>query len=123
MEKKTVILTGASGNLGQVVVKKFLSEKYRVVGTIIANDPVVLEIQDLDFEKAVLDLIDENATGQFVQDVIRKYGQIDIAVLTVGGFAMGNIADTTSKDLMNQYKLNFQTAYHVARPVFQHLLK
>ena len=123
MEKKTVIVTGASGNLGQVVVKKFLSEKYRVVGTIIANDPVVLEIQDLDFEKAVLDLIDENATGQFVQDVIRKYGQIDIAVLTVGGFAMGNIADTTSKDLMNQYKLNFQTAYHVARPVFQQMLK
>lgn len=122
MRKKTVIVTGASGNLGQAVVKKFLSEKYRVVGTIIHNDPVVLEIQDPGFEIAMLDLVDENAAGQFVKDVIRKYGQIDIAVLTVGGFAMGNIAETTSEGLMNQYKLNFQTVYHVARPVFQQML-
>ena len=122
MEKKTVIVTGASGNLGQAVVKKFLSEKYRVVGTIIHNDPVVLEIQDPGFEIAMLDLVDENAAGQFVKDVIRKYGQIDIAVLTVGGFAMGNIAETTSEGLLNQYKLNFQTVYHVARPVFQQML-
>ena len=122
MGKKTVIVTGASGNLGQAVVKKFLSEKYRVVGTIIPNDPVVFEIQDSGFEIAMLDLVDENAAGQFVKDVIRKYGQIDIAVLTVGGFVMGNIAETTSEGLMNQYKLNFQSAYHVARPVFQQML-
>ena len=29
---KTVIVTGASGNLGQAVVKKFLSEGHKVIG-------------------------------------------------------------------------------------------
>ena len=32
---KTAIVTGASGNLGQAVVKKFIGEGYFVVGTIL----------------------------------------------------------------------------------------
>ena len=44
MKNKTAIVTGASGNMGQAVVKKFLAEGYNVVGTIIPNDPVPFEI-------------------------------------------------------------------------------
>src|SRR5687767_13434780 len=40
---KLAIVTGASGNLGQVVVKKFLVEGFKVIGTVIPNDPVPLE--------------------------------------------------------------------------------
>lgn len=39
MKNKTVIVTGASGNMGQAVIKKFLTQGYNVVGTIIPNDP------------------------------------------------------------------------------------
>ena len=37
----TAIVTGASGNLGQAVVKKFIAEGYKVIGTVIPNDPVL----------------------------------------------------------------------------------
>ena len=40
---KTAIVTGASGNLGQEVVKKFISEGYNVVGTVVPNDPVPMD--------------------------------------------------------------------------------
>ena len=36
---------------------------------------------------------------------------------------MGNIADTSTKDLGKQFKLNVETAYNVARPVFVQMLK
>ena len=59
---------------------------------------------------------------ELIRSVIEKYKNIDAAILTVGGFAMGKMADTKAADIFKQYKLNFETAYHVARPVFAQML-
>lgn len=120
---KTAIVTGASGNMGQAVVKKFLAEGYNVVGTIIPNDPVLFEINDAKLEKVIVDLMDEADSEKFVQDVIARHGSIDAVVLTVGGFAAGKIAETKTADIHKQYKLNFETAYNVARPSFVQMMQ
>ena len=36
---------------------------------------------------------------------------------------MGKIADTKTADVQKQYKLNFETAYNTARPVFVKMIK
>jgi len=123
MKNKTAIVTGASGNMGQAVIKKFLAEGYNVVGTIIPNDPVPFEVDDAKLEKVIVDLMNEDDSAKFVQDVIARYGSVDAAVLTVGGFAMGKIAETKTADVNKQYKLNFETAYNVARPCFVQMLQ
>ncbi len=115
---KTAIVTGASGNLGQAVVKKFIGEGYKVIGTVIPNDPVPMDFPSDHFEKIVVDLSSEDDSQTAVAAAVSKYGAIDAAVLTVGGFAMGDIANTKTSDIMNQYQLNFETAYNIARPVF-----
>jgi NAD(P)-dependent dehydrogenase (short-subunit alcohol dehydrogenase family) len=120
---KTVIVTGASGNLGQAVVKKYLSEGYTVIGTVIPNDPVKLDFPADRFEAIVVDLLNDAETGKFVEGVISKYNSVDAAVLTVGGFAMGTVVETKTEDILKQYKLNFETAYNLARPVFAQMLK
>ena len=120
---KTAIVTGASGNLGQAVVTKFIAEGYNVVGTVIPNDLVPINFPPENFEKAVVDLTDEDDTQKFVNAVIAKYEAIDVAIFTVGGFAMGSIADTASSDILEQYRLNFETAYNIARPVFLQMMK
>ena len=120
---KTVIVTGASGNMGQAVIKKFLAEGYHVVGTIIPNDPVPFDINDPKLDKVIVDLMSEEDSDKFIKSVIAKYGNIDAAVLTVGGFAKGKIAETKTADVYKQYKLNFETAYNVARPVFVQMMQ
>lgn len=120
---QTALITGASGNLGQAVVKKFLEEGFHVVGTVIPDDPVKLSIDHPVFETSTANLMDEEAAGKLVSSVAEKRGSIDAAILTVGGFAMGSIADTSSADIQKQYKLNFETAYNVARPVFLQMMK
>lgn len=40
---KIAIVTGASGNMGQAVVKKFIDEGYKVIGTVVPNDPVPMD--------------------------------------------------------------------------------
>jgi NAD(P)-dependent dehydrogenase (short-subunit alcohol dehydrogenase family) len=120
---KTAIVTGASGNLGQAVINKFLAEGIKVTGTVIHNDPSKVDSSNPDFEAVVADLMDEDKAKEFVDGVILKYKIVDIAVLTVGGFAAGKIAETKTADVMKQYKLNFETAYNVARPVFTQMMK
>jgi NAD(P)-dependent dehydrogenase (short-subunit alcohol dehydrogenase family) len=123
MQKKTVIVTGASGNLGQAVVKKFMDEGYFVVGTVVPNDRVEINFSADSFEKVIADLTNEEDSQKFVDSVVSKYGSINVAVLTVGGFAMGGIAETKISDINKQYKLNFETAYNTARPCFLQMLK
>ncbi len=120
---KTAIVTGASGNLGKAVTKKFIEEGYFVTGTILSNDSALLNFPTDKFEKVVVNLEDEDGSQKFVDDVISKRKNIDAAVLTVGGFAMGSIAETKTSDIFQQYKLNFETAYNVARPVFMQMMK
>jgi NAD(P)-dependent dehydrogenase (short-subunit alcohol dehydrogenase family) len=120
---KVVIVTGASGNLGQAVVKKFLTEGCYVIGTIVPNDPVTISIKDKNFETVTVDLMNEEGSAQFIASVIKNHGQLDVAILTVGGFAMGKIADTKTADMLKQYKLNFETAYNTARPIFNQMMQ
>ena len=120
---KTAIVTGASGNMGQAVVKKFIDEGYKVVGTVIPNDPVPVDFPTDKFEKIVVDLMNEDDSNEFIGNIVSKYGSVDAAVLTVGGFAMGSVAETKTADITKQYKLNFETAYNVARPIFTQMMK
>ena len=120
---KTAIVTGASGNLGQAVIKKFLAEGFHVTGTLIPDDPFKPDFDSKNFEAAILDLADEKAAAKLVTDQVEKHKQVDAAILTVGGFAMGNIADTSTADILKQYRLNFETAYNMARPLFSQMKK
>ena len=120
---KIAVVTGASGNLGQAVVKKFIAGGYKVTGTILNNDITDFNFPEDQFEKVVVDLMNETESKKFVDAVVEKNGSVDVAVLTVGGFAMGDIASTVTADIMKQYSLNFETAYNIARPAFVQMMQ
>ncbi len=120
---KTVIITGANGHLGAAVVAHFLENGYRVVATVL-NAYMLSDLQTHpNLELEVVDLTQESSSADFVQSVIAKYDNIHAALLLVGGFAMGNIATTGMADIRKQIALNFETAYHVAKPVFAQMKK
>lgn len=120
---KTAIVTGAFGNLGQAIVKKFIDEGYFVTGTVMPHDKSHIDFPADRFEKYIVDLTNEEEVQKFIEAVISKHGNIDAAILTAGGFAMGKIADTKASDIFDQYKMNFETAYNTARPVFIQMLQ
>ena len=110
-------------NLGQAVVKKFIACGYKVIGTVTHYDPGLLNFSADVFEKAVVDLMNEDDSAAFTSLVIDKYKALDAFVLAVGGFVMGKIAETSTADIHKQYKLNFETVYNVVRPVFVQMMK
>ena len=120
---KTAIVTGAMGNLGLPIVKKFIDNNYRVFGTVAPNEAVPVDLPPDKFENVIVDLMSEEESTNFVADIISKHNSIDVAILTVGGFAIGSVTETKTSDIAKQYKLNFETAFNVARPVFREMLR
>jgi NAD(P)-dependent dehydrogenase (short-subunit alcohol dehydrogenase family) len=121
---KTCLVTGAHGNMGRALVERFLADGFAVIGA----DATLPSASSASFtsthyESHAVDLMNEEAANAFVQSLIAKHSRIDVAMLTVGGFAMGSIAETKTSDILQQYKLNFETAYNVARPVFLQMMK
>jgi NAD(P)-dependent dehydrogenase (short-subunit alcohol dehydrogenase family) len=118
---KTVVITGADGNLGTAVTKTFLDEGYSVIATVIHDTAKSNFLSHPQLEVQVVNLTNESETATFVESTIEKYKKIDAALLLVGGFAMGDVAATSGDDLKKMYSLNFETAYYVTRPLFKHM--
>jgi NAD(P)-dependent dehydrogenase (short-subunit alcohol dehydrogenase family) len=118
---KTIIITGADGNLGTAVTKAFLDEGYAVVGTVLHDAAKDAIASHPHLEIVAINLTDEAAATTFIGSVIEKYKKVDAALLLVGGFAMGDMEATSGSDLKKMYALNFETAYYAARPLFKHM--
>jgi NAD(P)-dependent dehydrogenase (short-subunit alcohol dehydrogenase family) len=116
--KKTVLITGATGNLGQAVVEEFSSNNYHVIGTVRNSASYPSEAF---VEYHGVDLTNENSSLQFVEKMISRHQRIEAAALLAGGFAMDDLHTTTIADIEAMLKINFTTAYTIARPLFEHM--
>jgi NAD(P)-dependent dehydrogenase (short-subunit alcohol dehydrogenase family) len=114
---KTILITGAAGNLGGAVLKKFLEKDFQIAALVSDKHGSSLKTTSK-LKIFPLDLLDENKVQKAVRQVVEVFGNIDMAVLTAGAFAMGDLADTGEEELNKMYRLNFLTAYHIARQVF-----
>lgn len=120
--KKIALITGANGNLGKTITEKFLQEDFIVIGIVHKKNPQPVSTNE-NYEECVLDLLQEENCIATVENIVRKYQKIDVSVFTAGGFAAGDIGHTKAADILLQFQLNFETAYHIARPVFLQMIK
>jgi len=121
--QKTVIITGAAGGLGSTVTKTFLEKGYKVIATVSSDKSKSSLEAHSNLDIYTVDLGDEQQAGDFVSSTIAKYGKIDAVLLLAGGFAMGGVSATKGDDIKKQLSINFETAYYVARPLFEHMLQ
>jgi NAD(P)-dependent dehydrogenase (short-subunit alcohol dehydrogenase family) len=117
----SLIITGANGNLGLSVVNRLLEDGYHILaasGHIGAGNlphHKNLEIREVN-------LLKEEEAQIFAKTALQSNPDIQAAVLLVGGFAIGRIADTGKAELDRMINLNFYTAYHLVRPLLSHFL-
>jgi NAD(P)-dependent dehydrogenase (short-subunit alcohol dehydrogenase family) len=119
---KTILITGANGNLGSAVTNTFLKKGYQVIATVMKESMIADFEANEHLDVKVVDLANEEATLVFVKTCIESYTKIDAALLLAGGFAAGNIYETKPADIDAQINLNFKTALHVVQPMFQHMM-
>ena len=117
----SLIITGANGNLGIAVANRLLHDGYHLLATSGRGGAGNLP-HHKKLEISEVDLLNEESAQEFVKSSLQKCPDIQAAVLLVGGFAMGKLAETKKADLDKMINLNFYTAYHIVRPLLAHFL-
>lgn len=120
---KTALVTGASGNLGKALTDKLISDGFSVLGTVLSKEDYNRNPQNEALEYYEADVTNEGEVERLVGYLSDKYGQINFAALTVGGFAMGELKDTSLEDVQKMLKLNFETAYLCSQHLYKQMAK
>ena len=109
---RNIIITGSAGNLGSAVVNKFKREGFKVIAVILPDSDQEVEEADDVYQ---VDVTDEQSVKAFNKEYQIQYGSLDCMALLVGGFAMGGIDKTSSKDLEKMIQLNFFSAFNMVK--------
>lgn len=109
---KTVVVTGAAGNLGQAVASTFAAEgAYLVLVDVEAGRlEEVFPGDSADREKLAVDLRDEAATAAALAQAFSGDRSCDVLCAVAGGFHMGDAVHETSAEVWDlMLGLNAQT--------------
>ncbi|UFH55615.1 SDR family NAD(P)-dependent oxidoreductase [Spirosoma sp. KNUC1025] len=112
---KTIVITGASGGLGQDVVAYLHNQGYPILATVGSDNHKNLFDQLPNVQTRVVNVVDEKSVVEFLDG--NPSTDIQAAILLVGGFAMGTIQETTVDLLQNMFELNFLSAFNFIKPL------
>lgn len=118
---KTVLITGAGGNLGRAAVETYLSAEWKVIALVSPGKSLTGFTGNL--HVYAVDLADEEVTHRLMSRLVKEHASIDAALLLAGGFAMSRLSTITDAHLHDMIQLNVETAVHIARPLFAHMLE
>jgi NAD(P)-dependent dehydrogenase (short-subunit alcohol dehydrogenase family) len=119
MNGKIVVVTGASGALGQVVVKMALARGATVAAidhaaTTPSATPHLLQVGGID-------LADPAQAAQAIATVVAQAGSIDVLINIAGAFAFETVAEGSNALWEKMHRLNLLTALNASRAAIPHL--
>jgi len=123
---RTVLVTGAAGNLGRAVARAFAALDARLALVDLAPERLSAAYgADTDGQCSLAaDLLDVSDVGRAVGAAVDRYGRIDVLCNLAGGFRMGPPVHETPDALWQQMlDLNARTVLHAARAVVPHMLR
>jgi len=121
MQGKAVIVTGAFGALGKVVAKAFGDRGAKVALVDKAPAPASLDLPGETLVLGGVDLTKADEARGVVEQVLARFGSLDVLVNVAGGFRWETVAegDPATWDLL--YHLNVVTAANMSRAAIRAL--
>jgi NAD(P)-dependent dehydrogenase (short-subunit alcohol dehydrogenase family) len=119
MEGKIVVVTGASGALGKVVVAAALAKGARVAA--IDHAASAMKPTPLRIELGGVDLTDATEAKKAIDAAASHFGKLDTLVNIAGGFAFETTAEGDPKTWQRMHALNVLTALNASRSAIPHL--
>ncbi len=100
MNKKRVLITGASKGIGRAISTELVNNGYTVIGT--ARNVAAIENKINGVEYIVLDLLDDKS----IQACVQQIGSIDVLINNAGMSAIGAVEDATVENIKQLFQVN-----------------
>jgi len=122
MKGKIVLVTGANGGLGTDVTQAFLDAGGTVIGT--SRKIEQSDFNHPNFTAISADVSTREGASALVEQVVSRFGRLDVLAHTVGGFAGGSsIADTDDATFQRMIDVNLNSVFHILRATIPPLRK
>lgn len=120
--KKVWLVTGASKGLGLTLVKRLLTEGYRVAATSRDENSLVSEIGlHENFLPLGVALTDENSVNTAISKTVSRFGQIDVVVNNAGYGQLGTLEELSDVEARENFEVNVFGVLNVIRAVMPQL--
>ncbi len=124
---KTIIITGATGVLGNLVAKNFAERGHNIA--LLDRDQVKLDslIRDLNLSSdrlyaQTIDLLNGIAVHDSAQAVLSKFGSVHALIHLVGGWTGGKtIPESNTSDLESMLNQHVWTTFHLLQSFVPHI--
>jgi len=114
MNGNVVVITGANGGLGSYVTRSFLDAGAKVAGTSRNIQPS--EFKHPAFTAIEADLGTQKGSSELIEQVLSRFGKLDVLVHTVGGFAGGqSVVETDEATMRQMMDMNFNSMFYLLR--------
>ena len=124
-DNRTVIVTGAAGNLGGAVAEEFAQRGATLV--LVDLNRAALEAAYGNWGKSLVaptNLLEQAQVDATVAQVIERFGRIDVLVNLAGGFRMGEpVHATEPKTWEFMLDINVRSLLHAVHAVVPHMLQ
>ncbi|WP_042663734.1 SDR family NAD(P)-dependent oxidoreductase [Haloferax sp. ATB1] len=125
LQNSTVLVTGATGNMGPYVTDSLVTSGANVIGTYVtdtARDEVEKRAENADAVSYYqVDLTEQAAVNTFAETVVDDHGSIDHIVGLAGGFSMGSVTDTDVDAFQAALNRHVTTAFLTVKAFADHL--
>lgn len=126
-DKRTVLVTGATGGLGTAMCKKLYSDGYKVVGNYHTKEKADKWMEQMNGEGFPIELFygdvsDFESTAKMIGDIEAKYGHIDTLVNNAGITRDGRLINMTAEDWHAVINTNLNSVFNCTRNVIQGMM-
>jgi len=125
LQNSTVLVTGATGNMGPYVTDQLVDYGANVVGTYFneaAREDVETRAEQADAVSYYqVDLTSQAAVEALAESVVNDHGSVDHIVGLAGGFSMGGINDTDGDAFLAALNRHATTAFLTSKAFADHL--
>ena len=120
MDGKVIVVTGALGALGSVVVDQALARGAGVAS--VDHAPTQVPATKTHIELGGVDLTDAAAAKKAIDAAASHFGRLDVLINIAGGFAFETVAEGDPETWQRMYALNVTTALNACRAAIPHLV-
>lgn len=130
MERRVVVITGASNGIGEGIVRYLSKYDYNIVLNYNTSKDKALKIQNEIFEKFgkqieifKADISKRKEVKELVEFCIEKFKRIDVLINNAGISQIKPFTDITDEDWNNIIQVNLTSAFYTSQECLRYMIK